>query len=130
MGDILVSNYLGVDGFQNGYGGFFKRPRDFTIFASDYYSLDRIITQEILNDTRDFVPRYEGTFYNLIDEPIPVSLHNKVWINFGSGSFTEQASCYIDSMTYSVKSNEYEMTMHVPNQGNDVTSKFKVKLKK
>ena len=128
--NLFISNYLGADGFQGGYDGYFERPRDFTIMAQDFYSLDRIITQEILNDFRDFVPRYEGTFYNLIDEPIPVSLHNKVWINFSSGAFTEGASCYIDSMKYDVKANEYEITMHTPNQTNDVNSSFKVELKK
>lgn len=128
--NIFVSNYLGSNGYQGGYTGFFSRPRDFTIQASDFYSLDRIVSQEILNDFRDFVPRYEGTFYNLIDEPIPVSLHNKVWIDFGSGTFREDASCYIDSMRYDVKANEYEITMHTPNQTNDVTSTFHVELKK
>lgn len=125
---VFVSNYLGADGYQGGYDGFFSRPRDFAITAQDYNSLDRIISQEILNDFRDFVPRYEGTFYNLIDEPIPVSLHNKVWIDFGTSTFREDASCYIDSMRYDLKANEYEITMHRPNQTNDVSSKFNVKL--
>ena len=125
---VFVSNYLGADGYQGGYDGFFSRPRDFAITAQDYNSLDRIISQEILNDFRDFVPRYEGTFYNLIDEPIPVSLHNKVWIDFGTSTFREDASCYIDSMRYDIKANEYERTMHRPNQTNDVDSKFNVKL--
>ena len=126
--NIFISNYLGADNFQGGYDGYFKRPRDFTIQASDFPTVEKIVTQEILNDFRDFVSRYEGTFYNLIDEPIPVSLHNKVWIDFGSGTFRESASCYIDSMRYDVKANEYEMTMHLPNQTNDATADFAVKL--
>jgi|13_taG_2_1085334.scaffolds.fasta_scaffold03019_6 hypothetical protein len=128
--DVFVSNYLGATNFQGGYDGFFKRPRDFTIRASDFPTVDNIISQEILNDFRDFVKRYEGTFYNLKSEPIPIAPHNKVWIDYGSGTFREGASCYIDSMTYNVKANEYEMTMHVPNQTNDVASTFGVKLKK
>lgn len=127
---IFISNYLGADAFQGGFDGFFKRPRDFTIQASDFPTVDNIISQEILNDFRDFVKRYEGTFYNLKSEPIPIAPHNKVWIDFGSGTFREGASCYIDSMKYDVKANEYELSMHVPNQTNDVTSTFGVKLKK
>jgi hypothetical protein len=127
---VFVSNYLGADGYQGGYDGFFERPRDFAIQASDYSTLDKIISQEILNDFRDFVKRYEGTFYNLKSEPIPIAPHNKVWIDFGSGTFREGASCYIDSMRYDVKANEYEISMHVPNQTNDVTSVFDVKLTK
>ena len=127
---IFISNYLGADAFQGGFDGFFTRPRDFAIIASDYPTVDNIVSQEILNDFRDFVKRYEGTFRNLISEPIPVSLHNKIWIDFGSGTFREGASCYIDSMTYDVKANEYEISMHVPNQTNDVDSTFSVKLTK
>lgn len=127
---IFISNYLGADAFQGGFDGFFTRPRDFAIVASDYPTVDNIVSQEILNDFRDFVKRYEGTFYNLKSEPIPIAPHNKVWIDFGSGTFREGASCYIDSMRYDVKANEYELTMHVPNQTNDVASTFGVKLKK
>ena len=128
--DIFISNYLGSDNFQGGYDGYFKRPRNFTIQASDFPTVEEIVTQEILNDFRDFVKRYEGTFYNLKSEPIPIAPHNKVWMDFGSGTFREGASCYIDAMRYDVKANEYELTMHVPNQTNDVTSTFAVKLKK
>ena len=127
---IFISNYLGADAFQGGFDGFFTRPRDFAIIASDYPTVDNIVSQEILNDFRDFVKRYEGTFYNLKSEPIPIAPHNKVWIDFGSGTFREGASCYIDAMRYDIKANEYELTMHVPNQTNDVQSKFAVKLKK
>lgn len=128
--DVFISNYLGADNFQGGYDGFFKRPRDFAIVASDFPTVEKLVTLEILNDFRDFVKRYEGTFYNLKSEPIPVAPHNKVWIDFGSGTFREGASCYIDSMKYDVKANEYEMSLHVPNQTNDVDATFDVKLTK
>ena len=128
--DVFISNYLGATNFQGGFDGYFNRPRDFRILTFDFSTVDSIISQEILNDFRDFVKRYEGTFYNLKSEPIPVSLHNKVWIDFGSGTFREGASCYIDAMTYNIKANKYEITMHVPNQTNDVNSTFDVKLKK
>jgi len=125
--DLLISNYLGDNASQGGYGGYFQRPRDFHFISND--SLDRIITQEILNDFRDFVTRYEGTFYNLIDQNIPVSLHNKIWVDFGNSSFRENVSCYIDAMKFDVKSNQFELTMHTPNQTNDVDSVVNIELK-
>ena len=93
--NIFISNYLGSSSFQGGYDGFFKRSRDFIILRQDFMSLEKITSQEILNDFRDFVKRYEGTFYNLKSEPIPIAPHNKVWIDFGTGTFREAASCYI-----------------------------------
>jgi len=130
--NIFISNYLGADNFQGGYDGFFERPRDFflNVVGAEKPTVEKLVTLEILNDFRDFVKRYEGTFYNLKSEPIPVAPHNKVWIDFGSGTFREGASCYIDSMRYDVKANEYEMSLHVPNQTNDVDATFGVKLTK
>lgn len=38
------------------------------------------ITQQKMNDYRSHVSRYEGTFYN--NNKTPVSLKNKIWVNF------------------------------------------------
>ena len=38
------------------------------------------ITQQKINDFRTHVTRYEGTFYN--NNVVPVSLANKIWVNF------------------------------------------------
>lgn len=102
------------------------RPRDDN--ANFATTLEKIITQQVINDYRKNLVNYEGTLYN--QDTNPISLHNKVWINFGdpvSGHLRENVSCYIDRMTYNVKRNTYEVTMHVPNQDDDQTSTFKAK---
>ena len=81
-------------------------------------TIEEIITQYILNDYRDYLPRYEGDFYNTTNPPI--GLHNKVLINFTG--LSESRSCYIDAMTYKVKSNVYNVRMHIPNQTSDISS--------
>lgn len=81
-------------------------------------TIEEIITQYILNDYRDYLPRYEGDLYNTIKTP--VGLHNKVLINFSG--LSESRSCYIDAMTYKVKSNVYNVRMHIPNQTSDISS--------
>ena len=75
-----------------------------------------------MNDFRDFLERYEGDLYNNDNDPI--SMHNKIWINFGSGVLQEPVSCYIDSLNYNVKRNLLSVVMHIPNQNDDVTTQF------
>ena len=97
------------------------RPRDDN--ANFEKTLDEIISQQVINDYRQNLVRYEGKLYNLLNDPF--GLNNKVWINFGSTVLRENVSCYIDSMTYSVKRNAYEIIMHIPNQNDDQSSTFK-----
>ena len=124
-----ISGVLNLDGIQlssNNYNNVFVlafiRPRDDN--ASFVKSLDQIITQQVINDYREHLIRYEGSLYNL--EKDPVGLHNKIWINFGSSVLRESVSCIMDSMTYNVKKNTYKVIMHIPNQDDDITSDFKV----
>lgn len=120
--DLMLSNELGDSLFDGGFDGEFYARRN---GDSSYFKLDELITQEILNDFRIFVRRYEGTFYNANPQPIPVALHNKLWINFNEGG--ELISGYIDSMKYDVKANEYSIVMHLPNQDDDFTSTYKIR---
>jgi len=120
--DLILSNELGDSLFDGGFDGEFYARR---IGDSSYFKLDELITQEILNDFRIFVRRYEGTFYNANPQPIPVALHNKLWINFNEGG--ELISGYIDSMKYDVKANEYSIVMHLPNQDDDFASTYKIR---
>ena len=99
----------------------FIRPRDDN--ASFIKSVEQIVTQQVINDYRTNLVRYEGKLYNLINDPI--SLNNKVWINFGSSVLREPVSCYIDGMTYNVIKNSFDVIMHIPNQDDDQTSTFK-----
>ena len=98
------------------------RPRDDN--ANFAKSLEKIITQQVINDYRTQLIRYEGKVYNL--EKTPFGLNNKIWVNFGSSILREPVSCIIDQMTYNIKRNSYELVMHIPNQDDDQASTFKV----
>jgi len=99
------------------------RPRDDN--ANFVKSLEEIITQQVINDFRNHLIRYEGKLYNL--ENKPMGLHNKIWVDFGATVLREDVSCILDSMTYNVKRNTYDVIMHIPNQDDDQASTFKVK---
>jgi hypothetical protein len=87
--------------------------------------IDQLITQEMINDYREYVKRFEGTFFNTNPEPIPISLHNKLWMNFQTNQ--EPVSSIIDNMSYSIKKNEYKIVCHIPNQDDDVSADFQIK---
>ncbi len=108
--------------FYGRISGSFYRSRDKTNYLK---SVEEIITQQVMNDFRDFVVRYEGDLYNNSNDPI--AMQNKVWVNFGSGVLQEPVSCYLDSITYNVKRNLYSVVMHIPNQNDDVTTSFLTK---
>lgn len=78
---------------------------------------DENIAQQILNDYRSYVPRYEGTGYNLNTKPITPL--NKLYINFSN--LKEDQSTMIDTLKYSVKKNEAEFVAHTPNNDPDVS---------
>ena len=80
--------------------------------------------QEILNDYRNFVPRYEGTFYNNNSKPITPLC--KPYIDFGT-EFQGYQSEMVDGMRYNVKANEYSLIMHTSNNDPDVTATFQKK---
>jgi len=121
--DLLLSNNLGDSLFDGGFDGTFERLID----TGTEGKLDEFITQEIINDYRAFVKRYEGEFYNNNTDPIPVALHNKIWLNFANDTLTEDVSAYIDAMTYDLKANTYNITMHLPNQDDDLASTYSIK---
>jgi len=116
--NILSNEAETADYFIGRIEGDFKRQRD-----SVGKKLEQCITAEILNDYRRHLNRYEGTFRDLKTEPM--GFHNKIHIDFGDQVFQEDASCYIDSMKFDVKAAEYDITMHVPNQDDDVGSTYK-----
>ena len=85
--------------------------------------MEKITTQQIINDYRTNLIRYEGKLYNLQKDPM--GLQNKIWVDFGSSVLREPVSCIIDSMTYNIKRNTFEVVMHLPNQDDDISSTFK-----
>lgn len=116
-------------------GDFYLTNDKYSVISGDYYrsrdktnylkSIEEITSQQVINDFRDFVLRYEGDLYNLNNDPI--GPHNKIWVNFGTSVLQEPVSCYIDGLTYNVKRNLYSVIMHVPNQDDDETSDFIIK---
>ena len=106
-----------TDYFIGKYDGTFKRLRDNTA-----KSMEQIVTIEQMNDYRNYLSRYTGTFCNKSTKHI--GLHNKVHIDFGGETYQDPVSCYIDGMTYDVKAAYYDMRLHLPNQDNDVDTTF------
>lgn len=108
-------------------GQYAQRPRD------NYPTWVRtnraeVINREIMNDFRKGMHRYEGTLKN--NHYKPLSLLNRLWINFGTGVMQLPDSCYIDSMQVSLKRNAYKVIMHLPNIDSDVTAVEKNQFKK
>ena len=115
--DLILTN----EEYGKVFGDWY-RSRDKTNYLK---SLEQITTQQIINDYRSFVSRYEGDLYNNNNDPL--GLHNKIWINFGTSVLQEPVSCYIDSLSYNVKRNTYSVVMHVPNQDDDLSTTFSIK---
>ena len=80
-------------------------------------SLDKLILQEILNDYRATIKKYEGDFYRDDASEIPIYFFNKVWVNFGENILQDNVAALIDSMEFDVKKNVYRINMHLPNVG-------------
>jgi hypothetical protein len=80
--------------------------------------------QNIMNDYRDFVVRYEGTFRNEIQNPL--SMHNRLWFNFGASIAQDEQSCFINGLEYKVKSANAKVIAHLPNDDDDIDLKFRI----
>ena len=102
-----------------------QRSRDMQPSIENENFLGKSITQMILNDRRDYLGIYEGTFYN--NNAAPVSPRNKIWLNFGSAVLQERFSAIIKKMKYSVKSNQIKMRFYLPNPDDDQTNDLKIR---
>lgn len=118
-GNVLSNEAQSTEYFIGKINGYFRRTRD----TADK-TLEQIITQEIINDSRDYLTRYEGTFITYGENHM--GLHNKIWIDFGEDVLQEPVACYLDAMKYNVKDAEYSIRMHVPNQDDDLGSSYNV----
>ena len=76
--------------------------------------------QEIINDYRSPIKKYEGEFYRDDAVEVPIYFYNKIWVNFGTSVLQDTASCMIDSLEFDVKANVYKINMHIPNIGSFV----------
>ena len=102
-----------LDSFDlNNVNGFYGR-KDRIDFIN--FTLDRLILQEILNDYRLPLKKYEGEFYRDDDNELPIYFYNKIWVNFGTTVLQDVVASMIDSMEYDVKNNTYRINMHLPN---------------
>jgi frataxin-like iron-binding protein CyaY len=117
--NVLSNEAKTTEYFIGKIEGNFKRPRD-TVNKT----LEQMITHDIINDSRDFLRRYEGTFRSLNERFL--GMHHKVWIDFGDEVLQEPVSCYIDAMKFDVKKAEYQLRMHLPNQDDDTGTTYNV----
>ncbi len=97
----------------------YKRTRDTVLKPMFHRHL-----QNIMNDYREFLVRYEGTFRNMENDP--VSMHNRIWFNFGTSIAQDPQSCYIDGLEYNVKSANAKVIAHLPNDDDDISCDFRI----
>jgi hypothetical protein len=79
---------------------------------------DKNNAQQILNDYRTYVPRYEGTGYG--NKNKPVTPLDKLFVDFKTDYQDDQASM-IDTLKYNLRLNEFKFIAHTPNNDPDVT---------
>ena len=115
--ETILSNELdslNVASIEFTYG---RKDRPNSLFNAN--TLDKCVLQEIINDFREPLKRYEGSFYKDDSDVVPIYFYNKLWVNFGTAVLQEPVSAIIDEMEFNVKQNEYRIVMHLPNQDDD-----------
>ena len=96
----------------------FKRAQD----ANGLF-LEQIVTQQRLNDFRQYSMQYEGDLYNM-DQYSIMTMAHKLWIKFNT--LTETDSAIVDSIRVQLKSNVYTCQFHIPNNYTDVANTYRV----
>jgi len=92
--------------------GFWKKNQA----AGSSTSLERIVTQQKLNDYRDEFKYYEGTLINISSDPI--CPHHKLSMNWNN--YNEPTNLIFNGGTFDVKEGKFDITMYVPNQSTDI----------
>lgn len=98
------------------------RPRDYTLEDNDPNTVVDIGTQQILNDYRSPMRRFNATLYNLNTDVI--TPFHKLWINMVDGSnvvYRSAVAMMIDKIEISLKKNESRVFAHEPNQDDDIS---------
>lgn len=95
----------------------FKRAQDSTAKV-----IEEIVTQQRINDFRQYSKTYEGDFYNQVQYNM-LSMAHKFFINFAT---PETDSAIMDSIKLSVKSNVYTVRCHIPNNYTDIANNYRV----
>lgn len=79
-------------------------------------TLERIVTQQKLNDYRNEFKYYEGSFVNISSDPIsPINKINIDWNNY-----SETDNLIISGGSYDIKSGSFDIASYVPNQSTDI----------
>ena len=105
------------------YPGYSRTRERFGFFNTTnlYRGITDITNQNIANDFREFLTRYEGTFRNLKVQPL--SMHNKVWF-YWTDFETDPQTTIIDGLKYDVKNASFKLKSHLPNDDDDVDVDF------
>ena len=116
---------LNTDFISRQDNAYFRTRDNFgTLVGSNLYkNLTTIQNQNFINDFREFVTRYQGTFVNLKTKPL--SFLNRIWFNWSDSDYDEQSSV-IDSLKYNVKDAEFYVKAHLPNDDDDVSVEIKI----
>lgn len=101
--------------------GYRTRDNYETLGSNLWRPLTDLINQNIANDFREFLTRYEGTLRNLKVQPL--SMHNKVWF-YWTGFETDPQTTIIDGLKYDVKNASFKLKSHLPNDDDDVDVDF------
>lgn len=108
--DIFWGNFKNIDTY--------KRAQD-----SSGKTIEEIVTQQRLNDFREYCKTYEGDLSSA-SQYMVLSMMNKVYFKFNT--FTETDSAIMDNMKFLVKSDTYSINCHVPNNYTDVASTYRL----
>ena len=101
--------------------GYRTRNNYETIGSNLWRPFTDLINQNIANDFREFLTRYDGTFRN--NKVQPLSMHNKVWF-YWTGIETDPQTTIIDGLKYDVKNASFKLKSHLPNDDDDVDIDF------
>ena len=113
----FLSNEIDKNSINYFPNEFSRKDRPLSFYSTN--TLDKNVLQEIINDYRSPLKRYEGTFYKDDSDVVPVYFYHKLWVNFGTTVLQEPVSAIIDEMEFDVKQNQYRIVMHLPNQDDD-----------
>ena len=91
----------------------FRRKDD---LVSTVTTLERIVTQQKLNDNRDEFRFYEGNFINISSDPI--APHHKLKMDWNN--YTEAETLIFKGGTYQPKDGQFDMSHYAPNQSTDI----------
>ena len=125
-GTVVVPEIKGVM-FPNPETFYWYRTRDNynagAGLSNFYKSLHRIVSQTIMNDFRDFVTRYEGSFRDT--QTRPLAMNNRILFDWPN-VLSEAQPAIVDKLKYNVKNAEFNVSSHIPNDDDDVTLNFVV----